>query len=108
MYIARWTVTVVEGQLDAYLALLKKWQLDVGLRAGWKPDSVRVVSGCLGGAQNEVQYEVHIDELNDLQLAWNDIARNPSQKEYLAAFAPMISPGTNRWDVFMKQSVSAD
>lgn len=108
MYIARWTVTVLEGQLDAYIALLKKWQIDVGMRAGWKPESVRVVSGCLGVAQNEVQYEVQLDELNDLQLAWNDIARNSSQKEYLTAFAPLIAAGSSRWDVFQKRSISVD
>jgi len=108
MYIARWTVTLLNGRLDSYLSLLRKWQIEVGMRAGWKPESVRVVTGCLGASESEVQYEVQIDDLNDLQLAWADIARNPAQPEYLNAFAAHISPGSNRWDVFQKRPISVD
>ncbi len=108
MYIARWTVTVQNGQLDAYLALLRRWQVDVGMRAGWRAENVRLATGALGPSANVVQYDIPIDELNDLQLAWNDIAKNSAQAEYAKGFDALVVPGSTRWEVLQRRELRFD
>ena len=40
MYIARWLLTAHYGHKDATIALLKKWENDVGARIGWRASGI--------------------------------------------------------------------
>ena len=108
MFIARWHLTANFGKVDDCLTLLKRWEVDVGERIGWRVGSVRVLSGVIGASQSEVEYEISFDSLTDLESAWNDLAKSPHHKEYMKQLATVIAPGSDRWAIYRKVDVLPD
>ena len=99
MYIARWLLTAHYGHKDATIALLKKWENDVGARIGWRASGIRLSSGAIGVPQSHIEFEVRVDSLNDLESAWADMAKNPYHAQYLKEMEPHIMSGSNTWNV---------
>lgn len=99
MFIARWHLTANFGKLDDCVALLKRWQIDVGERIGWKVGSVRVTAGAVGTAPTAVEYEIHFDSLSDLESAWKDLDGVPHHREYLKMFEGLLAPGSGTWTI---------
>ena len=99
MYIARWLLTAHYGHKDATLALLRKWETDVGQRIGWRSSGIRVATGTIGIPQSHIEFEVRVDSLNDLESAWADMGKNPYHGQYLKELEPHIMSGSNIWHV---------
>ena len=99
MFVARWQFTSQFGKVDDVLSILRKWEIDVGQRVGWKTDHVRVVTGVVGAASSAIELEVRIDSLADLEAAWGDMDRNPHHAEYMKMLGHLLVGGTGHWTV---------
>lgn len=108
MFIARWEFTCRFGKVDDCVAILRRWEIDVGDRVGWKANAVRLVTGFLGGDDSRVEYEAHVENLTDLESAWADIERNPHHREYMKQLEHVITPGTSKWTVLRAVSLIKD
>jgi len=99
MYVARWHMTARVGQREACIALLRKWQIDVGYRIGWKPGSLRVAAGAIGAGEGDIEIEVELDSLADLEASWSDMDSVPYHKQYMRDLEALIVSGSVRWIV---------
>lgn len=99
MFIARWQLSTRFGKTDECVAVLRKWEIDVGQRIGWRPGSVHVVRGLIGARETDIELETRIDSLADLESSWRDMAKNPYHAEYLKKLEPLIVDGGSRWIV---------
>lgn len=99
MYIARWQLTAQYGHKDATIALLRKWETDVGQRIGWRTGSIRVLSGAIGVAESHIEFEVKVDSLNDLESAWADMSKSPYHGQYMKELEPHVVSGSTSWHV---------
>ena len=93
------------GKTDDCIAILKKWELDVGQRIGWKPGSIRILNGFIGISESEIEFESRFDSLADLEGAWGDMERAHYHREYLKQLEPLIVSGTNRWSLYREVRV---
>jgi hypothetical protein len=98
MFIARWEFTCRFGKVDDCIAILRKWEMDVGDRVGWKASSVRVLTGLVGASDSQVEFEARVDSLSDLEVVWADLERNPHHREYMKQLEQVIA-GASRWTV---------
>ena len=105
MFVARWHFTAQFGKVDDVLSLLRKWEIDVGERVGWKTSSVRVLTGVVGASNSAVEFEVHLDSLSDLEAAWHDMERNPHHHEYMKQLGTVVAAGTNVWTVLRVRDI---
>jgi hypothetical protein len=99
MFIARWQFTAQFGKMDDVLSLLRKWEIDVGERVGWRASHVRVTTGVVGTSDSAVSFEIPLDSLGDLEAAWTDMEKNPHHHEYLKQLGHVVVGGTNHWSV---------
>jgi hypothetical protein len=99
MYIVRLHLTAHAGQLDASVAMLRKWVIDVGDRIGFKPEALRVITGAVGAATNEIEIEAKFDALSDLESAWADMQSVPYHQQYVRDIAPLILSGSARYTI---------
>lgn len=99
MFVARWHLTARFGHKDETLKLLQRWEIDVAHRIGWRPGSLRIVTGSIGAGDTEIEMEVKIDSLTDLEAAWADMARVPYQAEYQQKLSELVVSGSSRWTV---------
>src|SRR5437868_6994887 len=106
MYIARWQFTARFGKMEEVVSILRKWELDVGHRIGWRPASIRIVTGFIGSSESEVEFEARFDSLSDLESAWSDRDRTPSHREYMMMLEPLLVSGTNRWSIYREAKVT--
>jgi hypothetical protein len=107
MFIARWQLSTRFGKTDECVAILRKWEIDVGQRIGWRPGSVRIASGLIGARETDIEFETRVDNLADLESSWSDMAQNPHHKDYLKKLEPLIVDGGSRWIVLREAEGSA-
>lgn len=109
MFIARWQLSTRFGKTEEALAVLRKWEIDVGARIGWRPGSIRVVSGVVGAAQTDIELETRVDTLADLESAWRDMEHVEPHKEHLKKLEPLLVSGGSRWVILREEElVSSD
>ncbi len=105
MYIARWQFTTHFGRVEDALTILRRWQIDVGERVGWRSAHVRVTTGVLGASSSEVEFEVRADSLGDLEAAWGDMEKNPHHHELRKQLGHVIV-GKDRWTIHREHDVT--
>ena len=105
MFIARWQLSTRFGKTEECLAVLRKWEIDVGQRIGWRPGSIRIASGVVGAAQTEIEFETRVENLADLESAWRDMERVEQHKEYLKKLEPLLVSGGSRWVVLREYEI---
>lgn len=99
MFVARWHFTAQFGKVDDVLSILRRWEIDVGERIGWKTSHVQVTTGVIGVGGSTVELEVRVDSLGDLEAAWADMERNPHHHEHIKQLGTVIVSGSNHWSV---------
>ena len=108
MMIARWEFTCRFGKVDDCISILRKWEMDVCDRVGWKASAVRVLTGYVGADDSRVEFEAHGENLADIEAVWVDLARNPHHREYMKQLEHVIVPGTSKWIVLREVSLVVD
>ena len=99
MLVARWQFSAHLGKVDDVLSLLRKWEIDVGERVGWKSNNVRVTVGMVGAGNSAIEFEVRVDSLSDLEATWADMDRSPHHHEYIKQLGHVVVSGTNHWTI---------
>jgi hypothetical protein len=100
MFVARWQFTSQFGKVNDVLSILRKWEIDVGERVGWKTGHLRVVSGVVGAGNSDVELEVRVDAISDLEAAWGDMERNPHHHEHMKQLGHVLVGGTAKWTIY--------
>ncbi len=99
MFVARWHFTAQFGKVDDVLSILRKWEIDVGERVGWKSSNVTVVTGSIGASNSAIEFQVRMDNLADFEAAWTDMEKNPHHHEYMKQLGTVIVSGSNHWTI---------
>ncbi len=105
MFIARWQLSTRFGKTAEALDILRRWEIDVGQRIGWRPGSIRIASGVVGAAQTDIEFETRVDTLADLESAWRDMERVEPHTEYLKKLEPLLVSGGSRWVVLREYEI---
>lgn len=106
MFVARWQLMAPFGKVEDLVSLLRKWEIDVGERIGWKASSVRLLAGFLGGSQSGIELEVHADDLADLESALRDMEQNPHHREYVKQFERCVL--SSCWVIYKDVGIAPD
>ena len=105
MFIARWQLSTRFGKTEECLAVLRKWEIYVGQRIGWRPGSIRIAGGVVGAAQTDIEFETRVENLADLESAWRDMERVEQHKEHLKKLEPLLVSGGSRWVVLREYEI---
>src|SRR5262249_55077810 len=106
MFVARWQLTAKFGKVEDTIAILRRWEIDVGGRVGWKTSSVRILAGYIGSASTAVDFEARVENLTDLESAFHDMERNPHHREYQKALEQTVTSAV--WTVQREIDVIID
>lgn len=100
MFIARWQIDARFGHKELALESMKRWLKEVGSKAGWKPGSVRIVTGSIGANESTIETEIKIKELRELDEAWNKLAKLKTHRKWGKEFEKYVVSGSARWQIF--------
>jgi hypothetical protein len=104
MFIARWQFTAQFGKVEDVLSILRRWEIDVGERVGWRTSHVRITTGVVGAGRSSVELEVRVDSLGDLEAAWADIEKNPHHHELLKQLGHVVA-GEDHWTILRERDL---
>jgi hypothetical protein len=100
MFIARWQIEARFGYKDLALESMKRWLKDVGSKVGWKPGSVRIITGSIGANESTIETEMKIKSLKELDEAWAKLSKLKTHRKWGKEFEKYVVSGTARWTIF--------
>lgn len=100
MMIARWSIDARFGHKAEVLALMQQWQREIASQIGWTADKARLLNGSIGANESLIVSEITINDLAELNAAWDKLAKIDAHREWGKALEPHIVSGTPRWEVF--------
>jgi hypothetical protein len=98
MIIARWSIDARFGHKQTVLDSMIQWEKDVASKIGWT--DMRLLTGSIGARESTVQSEVRLNDLAELNAAWDKLATIESHKRWSKELEPYIVSGTPRWEIF--------
>ena len=100
MMIARWSINAKFGYKQAVIDLLQRWMSEIAPQVGFTPDRARLLTGSIGALESTLQTEHLIENLAELDQAWEKLANNDAHKEWGRDLEPYIVSGTSRWEIY--------
>ena len=100
MYIVRWQFQARFGHVKEVLGIMRKWEVDVGQRVGWRAANMRVLQGMIGSTRSTIELETRCDSLGDLEASFSDMEKNPNHVEAMRSLEKFVVSGTDNWTVF--------
>ncbi len=80
------------------MALMRQWQKEVGVKAGFKPGQMQLLSGSIG-EESLIEMNTPVQSLAELEGMWAKMGKNPKHGKFGKKLEPLIVSGTNRWDI---------
>jgi hypothetical protein len=94
--IARFSFDVPFGKKPELVQLMKKWE-PMEKELGFpKPE---ILIGSVGAPESRVEFNHKFDSLAALEATWAKLD-NPRMADYQREMAPLIIPGSHRWEIF--------
>lgn len=100
MMIARWHIDARFGHKQTVIDAIKTWNRDIGSQIGWTADKVRVTTGSVGAHESAVEVEIRIEDLTELDKAWNKLGTIEAHKKWSKDLEPNVVSATPRWEVY--------
>jgi hypothetical protein len=97
--IARFSFDVPFGKKADLLKLHKKWE---GLERELGFPKAETLIGSIGAPESRFEINYRFDNLAALEAVWGKL-NDPRMPEYQKEMAPLIVPGSHRWEIFRIQ-----
>ncbi|MGH8804646.1 MAG: hypothetical protein ACREXN_07865 [Polaromonas sp.] len=100
MMVARWSIDAKFGYKQNVIDLLQRWMRDIAPQAGFTADKMRLLTGSIGALEATIQSEHLIEDLAELNQAWDKLAAIAAHKQWSKDLEPFVVSGTNRWEIY--------
>ena len=97
--IARFSFDVPFGKKPELLKLNKKWD-PLSKELGFPAPEVLI--GSIGAPESRIEINHRFESLAALEKAWSKLG-DPRMVDYQREMAPLVVPGSHRWEVFRVQ-----
>ncbi len=100
MMIARWSIDAKFGCKPNVVDAMRRWMREIAPKVGITEERSRLVTGSIGALEATVQAEHVIEDLAELNQAWDKLATIPAHQQWGRELEPYVVSGTSRWEVY--------
>lgn len=100
MMLARWQIDAKFGHKQKVIQSVKNWFAEIGEQVGWSKDDVRIITGSIGARESTVISEVPIEDLAELNEAFEQLGDIDAHAQWSKNLEPSIVSGSHRWEIF--------
>ena len=100
MMIARWHINARFGHKQQAIDLLKRWDREIGPKAGIAAGSQQILTGSLGATEAEIQSDMRIGSLAELEKIFTKLGTLPEHAAWGRELEPLVVSGSSYWEVF--------
>ncbi|MGB8623955.1 MAG: hypothetical protein WCD16_14165 [Paracoccaceae bacterium] len=100
MFIARMHIEARFGHKQKALELFRKWDKEIGPKAGIPAGSQTILSGSIGAKEAAFEMEMKIKNLAELDGIFAKLADIPEHAKWGQEMEPHVVSGSNYWQIF--------
>lgn len=99
MMLARWSINARFGYKQNVIDAMQRWLREIAPQVGIAVERTRLLTGSIGALEATVQSEHMVENLAELEKAWDKLATLDAHKQWGKELEPYVVSGTSRWEI---------
>jgi hypothetical protein len=100
MFIARWQIDARFGQKQAVIDLSRKWEREVGSKAGTDNMDFKILTGSIGAREATVEANHTIESIAQLERFFESIGKIDAHRQWSKDLEPHVVSGSALWNIY--------
>jgi hypothetical protein len=100
MFVARWQIDAKFGQKQAVVDSLKKWEREVGSKAGTDKMDFKVLTGSIGAREATVEANHSVETIAQLEKFFETIGKIDAHRQWGKDLEPHVVSGSAVWTIY--------
>jgi hypothetical protein len=100
MFVARWQIDARFGHKQAVIDLLRRWDSEIGSKAGTDKMDFKILTGSIGAREATVEGNHTIETLAQLEAFFETINKNDAHKQWGKELEPNVVSGSSAWNIY--------
>lgn len=100
MLVGRWQIDARFGHKQTVIDLLKRWERDIGSKAGTDKFDFKLLTGSVGVREATVEADYTVENLAQLERFFEGIGKNEAHKQWGKDLEPYVVSGSSLWTVY--------
>ena len=100
MFIARWQIDARFGHKQAVIDLLRKWEREIGSKAGTDQMDFKILTGSIGAREATVEANHTIESIAQLERFFESIGKNDAHRQWGKDLEPYVVSGSALWSIY--------
>ncbi len=100
MFIARWQIDARFGHKQDAIDLLRKWEQDIGRKAGTDKMDLKILSGSIGARESLIEANHTVESLAQLEAFFATIGKMEAHKKWGKDLEPFVVSGSPQWTIY--------
>jgi hypothetical protein len=92
MFVARWQIDARFGHKQTVIDLLRKWEREVGTKAGTDRMDFKILTGSIGAREATVEANHAVESMAQLEQFFTAIGNNEAHRQWAKTSNPMWFP----------------
>ncbi len=100
MFIARWQIDARFGQKQTVIDLLRKWEREIGIKAGTDRMDFKILTGSIGAREATVEADHTVESIAQLEGFFESIGKIDAHRQWSKELEPYVVSGTALWSIY--------
>ncbi len=100
MLTARWQIDARFGHKQTMIDLLRKWESEVGSKAGTGNFDFKMLTGSIGVREATVEADHTVENLAQLERFFEVIGKMDAHKQWGKDLEPYVVSGSSLWNIY--------
>ena len=100
MFVARWQIDARFGHKQTVVDLLRKWEREIGAKAGTDKMDFKILTGAIGAREATVEANHAVESMAQLEQFFAAIGNNEAHRQWGRDLEPHVVSGTAVWNIY--------
>ena len=100
MFVARWQIDARFGHKQTVIDLLRKWEREVGTKAGTDKMAIKILTGSIGAREATVEANHAVESMAQLEQFFTAIGNNDAHRQWGRDLEPHVVSGSAFWSIY--------
>ena len=100
MLVARWQIDARFGHKQNVVDLLRRWERDIGSKAGTDTMDFKILTGSVGAREATVEVNHTVENLAQLERFFEALGKIDAHKQWGKDLEPYVVSGSSLWSIY--------
>jgi hypothetical protein len=100
MFVARWQIDARFGHKQTVVDLLRKWEREIGAKAGTDKMDFKVLTGSIGAREATVEANHTVESIAQLEKFFAAIGKIDAHRQWGKDMEPYVVSGSPVWNIY--------